>query len=171
VAPRLSDFHAAFFITVGDNPRTNDARDAPRLESQLIRGLRGATTVASNDAAEIAERTRELLQFLMDANGMLPEDVASLLFTVTEDLDAQFPAVAARGLPEWKDVPLLCAREIPVPGSLGHCIRVLIHWNTDRPQSQVRHVFLRGARHLRPEWSFRVPGDEEETVRLPRAER
>ena len=102
---------------------------------------------------------------------MQAEDVASAIFTVTEDLEAQFPAVAARGLPEWKDVPLLCTREIPVAGSLGHCIRVLIHWNTDRPQSQVRHVFLRGARHLRPEWSLRVPGDEEEAVRLPRAER
>jgi chorismate mutase len=167
----LSDFHSAFFITVGDNPQTNDARVAPRSEIPLIRGLRGATTVASDDAGQIAERTRELLQFLMDANGMLPSDVASAIFTVTEDLEAQFPAVAARGLPEWKDVPLLCTREIPVAGSLGHCIRVLIHWNTDRPQSQVRHVFLRGARHLRPEWSFRVPGDEEEAVRLPRAER
>jgi chorismate mutase len=79
--------------------------------------------------------------------------------------------VAARGLSGWKDVPLLCVREIPVQGSLGLCIRVLIHWNTDRPQSQVRHVFLRGARHLRPEWSFRVPGDEEESVRLPRDEK
>jgi chorismate mutase len=136
----------------------------------LIRGLRGATTVAGNDAGQIAERTRELLEFLMDANGMLPEDIASALFNVTGDLDAEFPAVAARGLPGWKDVPLMCAREIPVSGSLGHCIRVLIHWNTDRPQSQVHHVFLRGARHLRPEWAFRVPGDEEETVRLPRAE-
>ncbi len=132
-----------------------------------MRGVRGATTVSRNDAGQIAERTRELLHFLMDANGMRAEDIASALFTVTEDLDAQFPTDAARGLPEWRDVPLVCAREIPVPHSLGHCIRVLIHWNTDRPQSEVRHVFLRGARHLRPEWSFRVPGDdEEETVHL-----
>jgi chorismate mutase len=136
----------------------------------VIRGLRGATTVADNNAGQIAERTRELLQLLIDANGMRQEDVASVLFTVTEDLDAQFPTAAARGLPEWKDVPLLCAREIPVPRSLAHCIRVLIHWNTDRPQSQVRHVFLRGARQLRPEWSFRVPGDEEGSIRLPGAE-
>jgi chorismate mutase len=167
----LSDFHAPFFITVGDNPRTNDASDAPGSEKPLIRGLRGATTVAGNDAGQITERTRELLLLLMDANGMLPEDVASALFNVTGDLDAEFPAVAARALPGWKDVPLLCAREIPVPGSLRHCIRVLIHWNTERPQSQVRHVFLRGARYLRPEWSFRVPGDEEDTVPVPRAER
>ena len=127
-----------------------------------MRGVRGATTVGRNDAAEIAERTRELLRLLVDANAMRPEDIASALFTVTEDLDAQFPTVAARGLPEWKDVALLCAREIPVPRSLGHCIRVLIHWNTDLPQAKVRHVFLRGARRLRPEWAVRVPGDEEE---------
>jgi chorismate mutase len=133
-----------------------------------MRGVRGATTVERNDAAQIAERTREMLHLLMDANGMLPEDIASALFTVTDDLNAQFPTVAARGLADWKDVPLLCAREIPVPGSIGRCIRVLIHWNTDRPQSRVRHVFLRGARRLRPEWAARVPGDEEEeTLDLP----
>jgi chorismate mutase len=133
----------------------------------MMRGVRGATTVAENDASQIAERTRELLRLLVDANGMRPDDIASALFTVTDDLNAQFPTVAARGLPEWKDVALLCAREIPVPRSLGHCIRVLIHWNTDRPQGEVRHVFLRGARRLRPEWAVRVPGDEEEeAVRL-----
>lgn len=132
-----------------------------------MRGVRGATTVSRNDAGEIAERTRELIQLLMDANGVRPQDIASALFTVTADLDAQFPAVAARGLADWKDVPLLCAREIPVPRSLGNCIRVLIHWNTDRPQREVRHVFLRGARRLRPEWAVRVPGDEEEeTIRV-----
>ena len=99
---------------------------------------------------------------------MRPGDIASAILTVTDDLDAAFPAVAARSLPDWRDVPLSCAREIPVPGSLGHCIRILIHWNTDRPQERVRHVFLRGARELRPEWGMRVPGDEtEETVRLP----
>jgi chorismate mutase len=128
--------------------------------------VRGATTVSRNEAGEIAERTRELIQLLMDANGVRPQDIASAVFTVTEDLDAAFPAVAARGLSGWKDVPLLCVREIPVPGSLGHCIRILIHWNTDRPQAEIRHVFLRGARHLRPEWAVRVPGDEEEALRL-----
>jgi chorismate mutase len=128
----------------------------------LIRGIRGATTVTRNDAGEIAERTRELIQLLEDANGVRPEDIASAIFTVTADLDAQFPAVAARGLPEWKDVPLLCVNEIPVPRSLPRCIRVLIHWNTARRQEDVRHVYLRGARRLRPEWAARVPGDEEE---------
>ena len=134
----------------------------------MIRGIRGATTIARNDPDEIAERTRELIRLLVELNGIHPADIASAVFTVTEDVDSAFPAVAARGLSGWKDVPLLCVREIPVPGSLGHCIRILIHWNAERPQAKIRHVFLRGARHLRPEWSVRVPGDdEEEAVRLP----
>jgi chorismate mutase len=134
----------------------------------VIRGLRGATTVAANEAGQIAERMCELIRLLVELNGLRAEDVASALFTVTEDLDSAFPAVAARDFAEWKDVPLLCAREIAVPGSVGRCIRVLIHWNTDRSQAEIRHVFLRGARHLRPEWAVRVPGDEEEEpIRLP----
>jgi chorismate mutase len=128
----------------------------------MIRGVRGATTVSQNDARQIADRTRELIRLLVEANGMLASDIASAIFTVTEDLDAAFPAVAARDLPDWKDVPLSCAREIPVPGSLGHCIRILIHWNTDRPQEEVRHVYLRAARGLRPRWAMRVPGDDDE---------
>ena len=136
-----------------------------------MRGVRGATTVSRNDAGEIAERTRELIRLVVESNGIRPDDIASAVFTVTEDLDAAFPAVAARGFSEWKDIPLLCVREIPVPGSLGHCIRILILWNTDRPQAEIRHVFLRGARHLRPEWAVRVPGDEEEeAVRLSEEE-
>jgi chorismate mutase len=134
----------------------------------MIRGVRGATTVSANDAGQIADRTRELIRLLVEANGMHPGDIASAILTVTDDLDAAFPAVAARALPEWREVPLSCAREIPVPGSLGRCIRILIHWNTDRPQERVRHVFVRGARELRPEWAMRIPDDEaEETVRLP----
>ncbi len=134
----------------------------------MTRGVRGATTVEANDDDAIAERTRELLKILVERNGIRAEEIASAVFTMTEDLDAQFPAVAARALSDWKDVPLLCVREIPVPGSLGHCIRVLIHWNTDRPQAEIRHVFLRGARKLRPEWAVRVPGDDaEDERRLP----
>ncbi len=126
----------------------------------MIRGVRGATTVEENDPGEIAERTRELLRLLVELNGIRAEDVASAIFTVTSDLDAQFPTVAARPLPGWEEVPLLCSREIPVPGSLPHCIRVLIHWNTERTQGQIRHAYLHGARNLRPEWAVRVPGDE-----------
>jgi chorismate mutase len=134
-----------------------------------VRGVRGATTVPRNEAAAVVERTRELLRVLVDANGLSPADLASAVFTVTDDLDAEFPAAAARQLPGWADVPLLCAREAPVPGSLGLCVRVLLHWNTDRPQADVRHAFLRGARELRPGWAVRVPGDDDEPAspRIP----
>jgi chorismate mutase len=124
------------------------------------RGIRGATTVDANTAADIRERTLELLGVLVESNGLEPGDLASATFTVTGDLDAEFPALAVRSLPGWADVPLLCAREIPVPGALERCVRVLLHWNTDRPQSDVRHAFLRGARSLRPAWAVRVDGDE-----------
>lgn len=123
-----------------------------------VRGVRGATTVATNDRSAILAGTRELLELIAGANGMVPEDVASVWFTVTEDLDAEFPAFAAREI-GWTEVPLICGREIPVPGALDSCVRVLIHWNTDRPQSEVRHVFLRGARALRPHWAVDLPGD------------
>ena len=124
------------------------------------RGIRGATTVDANAADDIKERTLELLGILVASNGIRPEDVASATFTVTGDLDADFPALAVRSLPGWDEVPLLCAREIPVKGSLERCVRVLLHWNTDRPQRDVRHAFLRGARALRPAWAVRVEGDE-----------
>jgi chorismate mutase len=124
------------------------------------RGIRGATTVDANAADAIKERTLELLGILVASNGLSPEDVASATFTVTADLDAEFPALAVRSLPGWEDVPLLCAREIPVTGSLSRCIRVLLHWNTERLQHEVRHAFLRGARGLRPAWAVRVDGDE-----------
>lgn len=122
-----------------------------------VRGIRGATTVASNDARAICDGTLELLRLMRDRNGLRREDVAYVLFTVTPDLDAAFPADAARAGLGWTDVPLLCGREIPVPGALGLCVRVLVVWNTDRPQSEVRHVFLRGARSLRPGWAVDVP--------------
>ncbi len=124
------------------------------------RGIRGATTVDGNSAQEIRERTLELLKTLIAENGLRPEDLASATFTVTDDLDAEFPALAVRSLRGWEEVPLLCAREIPVPGALGGCVRILLLWNTDRPQRDVRHAFLRGARSLRPAWARRVPGDE-----------
>jgi len=126
------------------------------------RGVRGATTADRNEAAEIAARAVELVRVLVERNGIRPEDLASAIFTVTEDLDAEFPAKAVRSLPGWEDVPLLCAKEIGVPGSVARCIRVLLHWNTDTAQNGVRHAFLRGARSLRPAWAAWVPGDEED---------
>jgi chorismate mutase len=128
------------------------------------RGVRGATTVGRNDASEIARRVVELVRVLVEGNGIRPEDLASAIFTVTDDLDAEFPAKPIRSLPGWEDVPLLCAKEIAVPGSLPRCIRVLLQWNTDTPQSGVRHAFLRGARKLRPAWAVRVPGDEDDVA-------
>ena len=138
----------------------------------MVRGVRGATTVERDEPGQIADRTRELLTVLIESNGIRTEDLASAVFTVTSDLSAAFPTVAARALPGWNDVPLLCSREIPVEGSLGRCIRVLLHWNTDRDQGDVRHAFLRGARALRPEWAVRVAGDEESVaVRLAGSEK
>jgi chorismate mutase len=113
------------------------------------RGVRGATTVDHNDQAEILAATSELLLLMMSKNDLLVEDIASVIFTVTKDLDAVFPALAARQM-GWNEVALLCMREIPVPGSLGKCIRVLLHVNTSRSASELQHVYLRGAVSLRP---------------------
>ncbi|MBL7162799.1 MAG: chorismate mutase [Anaerolineales bacterium] len=115
------------------------------------RGIRGATVASANQEEAILLATRELLEAIMNANPTLtPEDVASALFTVTDDLNAAYPAKAARQL-GWTETPLMCAREIPVPGSLPLCIRVLLHWNTDLPQSAIRHVYLEEATKLRPD--------------------
>ncbi len=118
--------------------------------STACRGVRGATTVERNDAQEILSATRELLAALVQANGIDPADLASAIFTVTPDLDAAFPARAAREL-GWIDAALLDMQQAPVPGALPRCIRVLLHWNTDRPAREIVHVYLRGARVLRPD--------------------
>jgi chorismate mutase len=114
------------------------------------RGIRGATTVERNDREEILAATTELLQLIVERNELQTEDIASAIFTVTDDLDAAFPAVAARAI-GWTEVALMCMREIPVPGSLRKCIRVLLHVNTMRSAAQMRHVYLRGAVNLRPD--------------------
>lgn len=116
------------------------------------RGIRGATTVVANDRLEILARTRELLETIVRLNDVRTEDIASVWFTVTDDLDAEFPALAAREI-GWADVPLLCGREIPVPGALARCIRVLVTWNTTTAQAEIRHAFLHEARALRPAWA------------------
>lgn len=118
-----------------------------------IRGVRGAATVEVDSPEEILKVAWELLLAILDANpGLRPEDLASAFFTVTDDLQAIYPAQAARQL-GWDLVPLMCAREIPVPGSLPRCIRVLIHWNTDLPQKSIQHVYLGAAAVLRPDLS------------------
>ena len=116
-----------------------------------VRGIRGATTVKSNQAEEILAATRQLLQAIQAANPSLNlADLAGAWFSLTEDLDAAYPAQAAREL-GWTAVPSLCTCEIPVPGSLPHCIRVLLQWNTDLLQSEIHHVYLREAVSLRPD--------------------
>lgn len=116
-----------------------------------IRGVRGAITVSADEPNLILEATRELLEAILQANfGMQPEDVGSALFTVTDDLASTFPAQAARQM-GWNLVPMMCAREIPVPGSLPRTIRVLLYWNTQTPQHEITHVYLREAVKLRPD--------------------
>ena len=115
-----------------------------------VRGIRGATTAATNSREAILEATSELLECLVRTNGVRREDVASILFSTTPDLNAEFPAVAARTA-GWTDVALLCTHEMSVPGSLQRCVRILIHVNTDRPPSEMEHIYLRGARALRPD--------------------
>ncbi len=116
----------------------------------LCRGVRGATTVDEDTPEAILKATRELLALIIHLNDIRPEDVASAFFTTTQDVVSQYPALAARQL-GWLDVPLLCGHEMAVPDGLPRCIRVLIHWNTDKPQSAIRHVYLREARSLRPD--------------------
>jgi len=124
-----------------------------------VRGIRGATTVARNDAGAIYDATVELLNTIVRLNGVRAEDVGYIWFTVTDDLNAAFPADAARAGLGWTEVPLICGREIPVPGALEQCVRVLIAWNTATTQAAVRHAFLHGARALRPSWAVDLPGD------------
>jgi len=117
------------------------------------RGIRGATTVEQNDREEIHTATRELLELLIVKNDLHKDDVASAIFSMTDDLDAGFPALAARDL-GWTEVALICMREIPVPNSLRKCIRILLHVNTERSAGEIQHVYIRGAVKLRP--NFRV---------------
>ena len=114
------------------------------------RGIRGATTVKDDSASAILDATRELLICIVKTNDVDVDDIASALFAVTPDLTAAFPARAAREL-GWRHTALLDLQEIPVPGSLPRCLRVLIHWNTDKPQAEIRHVYLRDAASLRPD--------------------
>jgi chorismate mutase len=117
------------------------------------RGIRGATTADENTRESILDATREMLQRLIDENDMREEDIASAIFSTTPDLNAEFPAVAARQL-GWLNTALFCTHEMAVPGSLERCIRVLIHWNTTRRANEIRHVYIRGAQNLRPERSM-----------------
>lgn len=130
----------------------------------FCRGIRGATTVQTNTRDEILLATRQLLALMIRLNDVQPEDVCSAMFTVTRDLDAEFPAFAARQL-GWLDVPLMCSYEIHVPGSLQRCIRIMINWNTDKTQKEIVHPYLKDAKRLRPDLSKLPPVDYDELER------
>ena len=122
------------------------------------RGVRGAITVEDNTKEEILRGARQLLALMIRQNGIDPGDVASAIFSCTHDLDAEFPALAARQL-GWLDVPLLCTNEIDVPGSLQKCVRILINWNTPKTQDEIVHVYVKDAVRLRPDLSKLPPVD------------
>ena len=132
--------------TMGDNQPTAGA-------PLVCRGIRGATSVSENTAEEILEATNDLLVAMIRLNQIEPEDVVSAIFTTTTDLNAGFPAVAARNL-GWTEVPLLCTHEMEVPGALGKVVRILLHVNTTRAHADIRHVYLKDARALRPDWGL-----------------
>ena len=114
-----------------------------------IRGIRGATTAVANTKEAILEATGELLRRLVDANDVEPDDVAAVTFTTTRDLNAEFPAVAAREQMGWEYVALMCGHEMDVPDAQPHCIRVLMLVNTEKSAQEISNVYLRGAVNLR----------------------
>lgn len=119
------------------------------------RGIRGATTVEHNEEQEILSATAEMLSTIVAENSLLPEDIGSVLITVTADLDATFPARAIRSMSGWELVPLMCALEVPVQGSLPRCIRLMVMANTTKSQTEIVHVYLNEAKALRPDLTKR----------------
>lgn len=115
-----------------------------------MRAIRGAITVDVNKKDLIIEGTKELLQKIVEANNICEDDIISIIFSVTNDLDAAFPAAAAREM-GWTSIALMCTNEINVPGSLEKCIRVLMHINTDKSNKDIKHIYLKKARTLRPD--------------------
>jgi chorismate mutase len=115
-----------------------------------VRAIRGATTIDNNTADEIIKETRNLLKRIVEDNNIKKDDIISIIFTVTRDVNAVFPAVAAREM-GWTDIALMCTNEMEVPGSLKMCIRVLMHVNTDIPNDRIKYVYLKGAKILRPD--------------------
>ncbi|WP_163100992.1 chorismate mutase [Peribacillus alkalitolerans] len=119
----------------------------------MIRGIRGATTVSMNEEKEILHNTEELILQIINENQIEPESVASVFISVTEDITAGFPAKALRNFEGWSFVPVMCMQEIPVPGSLQKCIRIMMHVNTSNPQNEIKHIYLKEAIQLRPDLS------------------
>jgi len=124
-----------------------------------LRAIRGAITVERDAPELVYAATRELLSEIIARNGVDLDHIISVIFTVTPDLTSAFPAMAARSM-GWLDVPLLCTMEIPVPGAMAHCIRVLLHVESDRERSAIQHVYLGDAQSLRPDISEVRPAPE-----------
>jgi chorismate mutase len=118
-----------------------------------VRGVKGATTTHGTTPEDVLSATEQLLSTLIEANSIDQDDVAAVQFTTSPDLVAEFPAVAARERLGWNDVPLMCGHEMARPGALSQCIRILIFWNTDKAQNEVRHAYLNEAAKLRPDLS------------------
>lgn len=118
-----------------------------------VRGVKGATTTDGTSAEDVLKATEQLLTTLIDENEIDQDDVAAVQFTTSPDLVAEFPAVAARERLDWNDVPLMCGHEMARPGALTRCIRILILWNTEKRQNEIRHAYLNGAAKLRPDLS------------------
>lgn len=116
----------------------------------FVHAVRGATTVENNNAEEMLNATEELLHAVVEANDIKTEDIISVIFTVTDDLNAVFPAAAARRL-GWTSTALMCMKEIDVPGSLQKCIRIMMHFSTEKSNLEIRHIYQKGAKVLRPD--------------------
>lgn len=119
-----------------------------------VRAIRGATTVSENTVEAIREAVSELIEAIEQHNQLDPEDIVSVIFTVTPDLDVIFPAAIARERPHWEHIPLLDVQQLQVQGSLPRCIRVLLYINTPKPQKEIHHLYLRNAQNLRPDWNL-----------------
>jgi tryptophan synthase alpha chain len=155
--PRVADQSRTRATMESDGPHAQeDSVPEPATSGHgyvACRGIRGATTVETNTSEDILEATTDLLDAIIRLNDIASEDVVSAIFTTTPEITASFPAMAAREL-GWTDVPLLCAHEMAVPGSLRGVVRILLHINTTRAPSEIRHVYLRAAGALRPEWAY-----------------
>lgn len=121
----------------------------------VCRGIRGATTVQADTREAVLSATKTLLQTMTAENDIDPDDIASIIFTTTPDVVAEYPALAARQI-GWQNVPLLCGHEMAVPHGLKHCIRVLIHWNTSKSPTDIKHIYLNEAESLRPDLALQT---------------
>jgi tryptophan synthase alpha chain len=155
--PQVSDQPTirATMETDGPLPQGDSVPEPATTGQRFVacRGIRGATTVETNTSEDILEATTDLLDAIIRLNDIAAADVVSAIFTTTPEITASFPAMAAREL-GWTDVPLLCAHEMAVPGALRGVVRILLHINTTRTPSEIRHVYLRTAGALRPEWAY-----------------